>query len=258
MRPVAEFIGKRLVGAAQQAGEIVILFVQIWRWMFRRPFEFHNTFVQMQEIGVRSFPVVALTSISTGMVLALQTTLTLEYRFAGISSFLGGVVSLSLTRELGPVLTSLMVAGRVGSSIAAELGTMAVTEQLDALHSMATHPIQYLGVPRFLACMFMLPLLTLFADAIGIVGGGFVSYMYSGIPMSHYFDTVNFYLRMSDVMNGVVKTVVFGMVIATVGCYMGFNTMGGAEGVGRSTTRAVVISSILILIFDYILTAVLF
>jgi len=258
VKPLAEWIGGQLLKAALQTGEIVMLHGRLWRWMFRRPFEAQNTLVQMLEIGVRSFPVVALTSLSTGMVLALQTALTLEYRFAGISQFLGGVVSLSITRELGPVLTALMVAGRVGSAIAAELGTMAVTEQLDALQTMATHPIQYLGVPRLLACMVMLPTLTIFADAIGIVGGGLVSVMYSGIPMSHYFDTVNFYLRMGDVMNGLVKTVVFGMTIATIGCYMGFTTTGGAEGVGRSTTRAVVISSIMILIFDYILTALLF
>lgn len=258
MTRLAEILGSSLLRAAHQAGGIVLLFGQIWRWMFRAPFGWRETLLQMMEIGVRSFWVVTLTSISTGMVLALQTSYSLGHRFAGIEYYLGGVVSLSITRELGPVLTALMVTGRVGSAIAAELGTMAVTEQLDALHTMATHPTQYLGVPRFIACLIMLPILTIFADAIGIFGGGLVSSMYSGVPWGHYMDMVNYYLRIHDVMNGLIKTVVFGMTIATVGCYMGFNTTGGAEGVGRSTTRSVVTASILILIFDYILTAMLF
>jgi len=257
MMKAIEAIGRRSLTLVEEAGEIAMLGARVARWMFRRPFEWRNLLAHMMEVGVRSLPVVTLTAISTGMVLALQTSSTLEYRIQGISQFLGGIVALSMVRELGPVLTSLMVAGRVGSAIAAELGTMVVTEQVDALETMATSPVQYLAVPRVLACALMLPVLTVYADAIGIIGGGIVSSAYADVSFYQYGDAVRFYLRASDVMNGLIKTLAFGTIIGVVGCSMGFRTSGGAEGVGRATTRSVVVASILILIFDYILSSLL-
>ncbi len=255
---VIQGIGRRTLTILNEAGQIVMLGAQVGRWAFRRPFEWRNTMIQMYEVGVRSLPVVTLTALSTGMVLALQTSSTLEYRIQGISAFLGGIVSLSICRELGPVLTCLMVAGRVGSAFAAELGTMAVTEQIDALETMATSPVQYLAVPRVVACALMMPVLAIFADVVGICGGAIISTTYADVSVYQYGDAVRFYLRASDVINGLIKTFVFGITIALVGCYMGFRTSGGAEGVGRLTTRAVVLSSIMILIFDYVMTAMMF
>jgi phospholipid/cholesterol/gamma-HCH transport system permease protein len=210
----------------------------------------------MEEVGIRSFPVVTITSAFTGMVLALQS-------FTGFKRFdaetmVGTVVALSMTRELGPVLTGLMVSGRVGSAMAAELGTMRVTEQIDALFTLGTNPIQYLIVPRFLATTLMLPVLVIFSDVIGIVGGYLVSVQILGTNPTLYFRRTWDFLELSDLYSGLLKAIFFGMIIATISCYQGFSTEGGAEGVGRATTRAVVIASLMILISNYFITAVLF
>jgi len=210
----------------------------------------------MQEVGVRSFPVVIITAAFTGMVLALQSFT--GFKRFGAETMVGTVVALSMTRELGPVLTGLMVSGRVGSAMAAELGTMRVTEQIDALYTLATNPIKYLIVPRFLASTFMLPILVIFADVIGIVGGYLVSVQILGTNPTLYVRRTWNYLELNDLYSGLIKALFFGMIIAIISCYQGFNAQGGAEGVGKATTRAVVFSSLTILVSNYFITAFLF
>ncbi len=210
---------------------------------------------QLEQIGAQSVPVVLTTALFTGMVLALQAGLTLEVKLKGVTQFMGRTVALPFLRELGPVLTALIVTGRIGSSIAAEIGTMEVTEQVDALKTLATPPLRYLGVPRLLACLLMLPLLAALADGVGLLGGFLVARLALGLPANVYWGDVPNMVTVADMLSGLLKTVFFGGVIAVVSCYQGFQTSGGAEGVGRATTRAVVWSSIMILVSDYFLTA---
>lgn len=211
--------------------------------------------VQLEQIGTLSVPVVLTTALFTGMVLALQAGLTLEVKLKGVTQFMGRTVALPFLRELGPVLTGLIVAGRIGSAIAAEIGTMAVTEQVDALKTLATPPLRYLGVPRLLACVLMLPLLAALADVVGLLGGYVVAHLVLGLPSNVYWGDVPNMVSVGDFVSGVGKTLFFGLIIAVVSCYQGFQASGGAEGVGKATTRAVVWSSILILVSDYFLTA---
>jgi phospholipid/cholesterol/gamma-HCH transport system permease protein len=240
----------------EEAGKIMILFAQTSSWIFRPPFEGREILRQMQEVGVRSFPVVVITAAFTGMVLALQSFT--GFKRFGAETMVGTVVALSVTRELGPVLTGLMVSGRVGSAMAAELGTMRVTEQIDALYTLATNPVKYLIVPRFLAALIMLPILVIFADIIGILGGYLVSVQILGTNPTLYFRRTWNFLELDDLYIGLLKALFFGMIIATISCYQGFSAQGGAEGVGRATTKAVVISSLTILISNYFITALLF
>ena len=210
---------------------------------------------QMESVGFRSLPVVLTTALFTGMVLALQASDSLEKILMGISQFIGRTVALPFVRELGPVLTALIVTGRIGSGIAAEIGTMQVTEQVDALKTLATPPLRYLGVPRLAACVLMLPLLTLMANVVGIAGGWLVAVSTAGISTRTYVEDIPQMLVLSDIWKGVGKAPFFGAIIAVVSCYHGFAARDGAEGVGHATTRAVVASSILSLIADYLLTA---
>ena len=227
--------------------------------ILRRPrprvFEARESFESMSSAGVNSIMVALVTAMFTGMVLALQTGITLERKMAGISSYLGGMVAVSMVRELGPVLTALIVTGRVGSAFAAEIGTMRVTEQIDALNTLATNPVKYLIIPRLVACVAMLPILTLFSDAIGVFGGFLVALTRFGQSPSLYADNALSMVQLADLFSGLTKSLFFGFIIATVSCYKGFTTSGGAEGVGRSTTSAVVLSSMAILGADYFLTA---
>ncbi len=250
------WIGEYAIRFVEESGKIMILFSQILSWIFRPPLEGRVILNQMQEVGVRSFPVVMITAAFTGMVLALQSFT--GFKRFGAESMVGTVVALSVTRELGPVLTGLMVSGRVGSAMAAELGTMRVTEQIDALYTLATNPIKYLIVPRFLAAMIMLPILVVFADVIGILGGYLVSVQILGTNPTLYFRRTWGYLEPIDLYSGLLKAVFFGMIIATISCYQGFSAQGGAEGVGRATTKAVVLSSLTILISNYFITVFLF
>lgn len=222
-----------------------------WRRLRDRRWDF--VLEQMEKVGVASFPLVFLTSLFTGMVLALQTAYQLQKISAEL--YIGSLVALSMVRELGPVLTALVIAGRVGASITAELGTMQVTEQIDALQTLATDPVRYLAVPRLVALVAMLPLLTLYADLVGILGGYVVGVYKLGIGSSLYMNMTWDALRFKDLFTGLLKSVVFAVVIATIACYEGFETSGGAEGVGRSTTMAVVISFILIITSDCFFTA---
>jgi phospholipid/cholesterol/gamma-HCH transport system permease protein len=249
-------IGIDVIRLIENTGRIAILFVQTIGWIFRPPWEGREILKQMEEVGVRSFPVVAITSAFTGMVLALQSYT--GFKRFGAETMVGTVVALSMTRELGPVLTGLMVSGRVGSAMAAELGTMRVTEQIDALYTLATNPVQYLIVPRFLATTIMLPVLVIFSNVIGILGGYLVSVQILGTNPTHYIRRTWDFLELNDLYSGLIKAVFFGMIIAMISCYQGFSTVGGAEGVGRATTKAVVFSSLMILISNYFITAILF
>ena len=211
---------------------------------------------QMMEIGYYSLPVVGLTAIFTGAVLALQT-------YTGFSRFnaessIASVVVISITRELGPVLAGLMVAGRVGASMAAEIGTMRVTEQIDALTTLSTNPMKYLIAPRIMAGLITMPLLVLVADIIGVYGGYLVSIHKLGFSPGNYLKSTFDFLEYKDVISGLVKAGVFGFIIALMGCYHGFNSKGGAQGVGRATTNAVVSASILILCSNYLITELFF
>lgn len=219
---------------------------------FQRPFYWRDVFVQMDAIGVQSILIVGLTGVFTGMVLALQSAVQLQQ--FGASMFVGQLVGASVIRELGPVLTALMVAGRVGSGIAAELGSMRVGEQIDALEAMGTDPIKKLVKPRVLAGIVMLPVLTVVTDFIAIVGGNLIAWLSLHQDAVTYWNSVWSGLYMSDLFTGLAKPLVFGFIITIMACYRGLNTTGGTEGVGRATTQAVVLSSVLILASDFFLT----
>lgn len=203
------------------------------------------------EIGVRSLPVVIITGGFIGMVLAVQTYD--QFRMMHLETRLGAVINVALVKELGPVLAAVMLAGRVGSAIAAELGTMRVTEQIDALEALGANPVRYLVVPRFLACFLLIPLLTAIADGIGILGGWFYSCEHLGISSFHYWQHSVSYVTVYDVVSGLVKSVFFGAAIALIACHRGFNCGPGAEGVGRAATEAFVLSFIAILVIDFFL-----
>jgi phospholipid/cholesterol/gamma-HCH transport system permease protein len=255
MTSLLELIGKRTSNFIREMGAVIVFFGQTLRWTFSSPFYFKNLLKQMEQIGVNSVPVVLTTAISTGMVLALQSYT--GFKRFGAQSLIGAVVSLSMTRELGPVLTGLMVAGRAGAAMAAELGTMRVTEQIDALYTMATNPMKYLVVPRFLASTIMMFFLSALGMYIGILGGYFVGVKVLGTnPVTYMNQSIN-NTQVEDIWYGLVKSLVFGAVVGIIGCYKGFNTEGGAEGVGKATTGAVVVSCMLILILDYFLSALL-
>jgi phospholipid/cholesterol/gamma-HCH transport system permease protein len=248
-------LGEQVYAVLTEMGKVLMFLGQTLRWTFSSPFYVKSVLKQMEMIGVNSVPVVMTTAISTGMVLALQSYT--GFKRFGAESLIGAVVSLSMTRELGPVLTGLMVAGRAGASMAAELGTMKVTEQIDALTTLATNPMKYLVVPRFVASTVMMFFLTVLGMMIGVTGGYFVGVKVLGTnPVTYYNQSIN-NTEMTDIWYGLVKALVFGAVVGLIGCYKGFNTEGGAEGVGKATTGAVVISSMLILILDYFLSALL-
>ena len=202
-------------------------------------------------IGVLSLPVVMLTGMFIGMVLAVQTFT--QFHQLGMESILGGVISLSLVRELGPVLAATMLAGRVGSSVAAELGTMRVTEQIDALSSMGVNPIHYLVVPRFLACLILIPALTIIADVTGVFGGAFYCIYVLDINSHHYWENARDFVRLFDMFIGMFKSVFFGGIIALISCHQGFHCTEGAEGVGRAATQSFVYSFVAILLLDLLL-----
>jgi phospholipid/cholesterol/gamma-HCH transport system permease protein len=246
----------KTIGFFEEAGRIVILFVNTLIWTFRPPLNLKNIVLQMEYVGINSFFVVFIMSIFIGMVFALQS-------FSGFQkfhaeAFVGTIVALAMVRELGPVFSGLMVSGRVGAAMAAELGTMKVTEQIDALNTLATNPIKYLVVPRFLASLFVMPILIIFSDIVGIIGGYLVSVYILDQNSEVYKKRTWDYMELEDIYIGLIKACVFGVIIAIVSCHQGFHTMGGAEGVGKATTRAVVQSSLLILISNYFITALLF
>jgi len=238
------------------SGRLALFGIAAISHCFRPPFYPRLIARQMIDIGYYSLPVVGLTALFTGMVLALQTHTGFS-RFAAEGA-VATVVVLSMTRELGPVIAALMVAGRIGAAIAAELGTMRVTDQIDALSTLSTNPYKYLVVPRLLAGTAMVPALVLVSDIIGVFGGFLVGTYKLGFNASGYLNQTSDYLRSDDVISGLIKAGVFGFIVALMGCYFGYHSRGGAQGVGAATTYAVVSASIMILLTDYLLTSVLF
>jgi phospholipid/cholesterol/gamma-HCH transport system permease protein len=239
----------------RQLGEVGILFAATFKNLFRKPWEKKNFLQQLDEIGARTLPVVSLTAAFGGLVFGLQTYIGFHrYIGQGSEAYGGPIISLGLTKELIPILVGLMVAGRVGSSMAAEIGTMRISEQVDALFTLGVDPNRYLVVPRMAAAFLMLPCLTLFGDIIGIVCGMLYNVTIMGVNGRVYLRNTLQYLQFWDVMTGLLKAAVFGVIIAVIGCWQGLKTEGGAEGVGRATTRTVVIASICILIVNFFLS----
>jgi phospholipid/cholesterol/gamma-HCH transport system permease protein len=251
-----KLIIKKINDVCNQVGSMIILFFEIIYWAFKRKLDFSNIIYQCQESGVKSFPVILLTSFSTGMVLALQMGLVMQ-RWLGYPMFVGMTVGFSEVKELGPILTAIVIAGRVGAAITAELGTMKVTEQIDALYTLGSHPTHYLAVPRFISCLLMVPALTLLSMVISVIGGLFISVTILNIPSSVYFSDIFDYMYINDFLHGFIKAIIFGIIIAWVSIYKGFNCEGGAEGVGKATTDSVVLSMILIIVSDYFLSSIL-
>ncbi len=235
-----------------QLQEITQLILSAFGSLFRRPRYYAEAIKQMDIIGVGSLPIIILTGFFTGGVLALQTYPTLAY-FGGQSQT-GRLVAYTLIRELGPVLAALMVAGRMGSAIAAELGSMVVSQQIDAMRAFGTNPTRKLVAPRITALVLMLPLLTVAADIFGIIGGGVVGKYIYELPVNVYTTSVRYGITPQDIIGGVIKPLVFGLIIGSISCYKGLNTTGGTVGVGRSTTNAVVVSSIVVIITDFFLS----
>jgi phospholipid/cholesterol/gamma-HCH transport system permease protein len=255
MNPLAT-IGRVFIGFLAGLGRIALFAANTVSHCVRPPFYPSLIARQMMDIGFFSLPVVGLTALFTGMVLALQS-------YTGFARFqaegaVATVVVLSMTRELGPVIAGLMVAGRIGASMAAEIGTMRVTEQIDALVTLSTNPYKYLVVPRVLAAVAMLPILVLVADVIGVLGGYLVAVYKLNFNMSSYLRQTVDFLEWMDVISGLVKAAVFGFLIAMLGCFHGYSSGGGAQGVGRATTNSVVSASIMILVVDYMLTELFF
>lgn len=264
MERVAAALDEWLRGTAVGVHEYFTLAGRALRFVFVRPFYWRDIVSQMDRIGVGSLPIVMLTGLFTGMVLALQSSV--ELAKFGADAYVGSLVGASMIRELGPVLASLMVTGRVGSAIAAEIGSMKVTEQLEALQSFGTDPIKKLVTPRVIAGLVCMPLLTIVADVLGILGGMVIAVFDVGVPADAYLRSVWTTIARSgfvfgvfprDFVSGLLKPFVFGGIITLTGCYFGLSTEGGTEGVGTSTTRAVVAASILILAVDYFLTQAL-
>lgn len=255
LNPVAA-LGRGVLGACRSVGAIALFALEAVSHLFRPPFYARLFLRHLVEIGYFSLPVVALTAVFTGMVLALQS-------YTGFARFnaegaVANVVVLSITRELGPVLAGLMVAGRIGASFAAEIGTMRVTDQIDALTTLSTNPMKYLVAPRLLAGVVALPFLVVVADILGVMGGWLVGTTKLGFASAGYLKATIDFLQVMDVVSGLVKAAVFGFVIALMGSWCGYASRGGAQGVGAATTAAVVTSSILILALDYALTEMFF
>jgi len=242
----------------EQLGEIGLLAVRSFRNVFRKPWEKEILVEQLEEIGVRSLPVVSLTAAFGGLVFGLQTYIGFHrYVGPGSEAFGGPIISLGLSKELIPILVGLMVTGRVGSAMAAEIGTMKITEQIDALFSLGADPNRYLVVPRILACLVMLPCLTLYGDIVGIAAGFVYNVLIMGVNRVIYLNNTLLYLELWDVVSGLIKASIFGIIIALIGCWQGMRAEGGAEGVGRATTKTVVIASISILIVNFFLSKAL-
>ena len=249
-------LGRFVLDACGFAGRLALFTLEGISHLIRPPYYGRMFARALIEIGYFSLPVVALTAVFTGMVLALQS-------YTGFARFsaegaIANLVVLSVTRELGPVLAGLMVAGRVGAAMAAEIGTMRVTDQIDALTTLSTNPMKYLVTPRLLAASIALPLLVVIADIIGVLGGFIIATAKLGFNPYTYLSNTLAFMQTMDVVSGLVKAAVFGFLVALMGCFFGYNSRGGAEGVGSATTAAVVSASVLILAFDYVLTEMFF
>jgi phospholipid/cholesterol/gamma-HCH transport system permease protein len=254
---VIEFIGSKILYALRIIGEVLIL---LWRTvisMREAPRNVSSICSQVAIIGYETLPIASVMAFFVGMVLALQTGI--ELAKYGTQEIIGSIVGLSMVRELGPVMTSFLVAGRAGSAIAAEIGVMKVYEEIDALQTLDIDPVRYLAMPRLIAALICVPLLTIFADCIGIAGGAIISHLHPRLFISYgtYIDSMRQALKFKEIAVGLTKSFVFGGIIALISCYVGFKTSGGARGIGIATTRSVVLSFMLILVADYFLTRIL-
>ena len=241
-------LGGLVIDSIAGLGDIALFAIRTFSWLMTRLPRRETMLPNFYQIGVLSFPVVALTGTFIGMVLSVQSYS--QFRVLNLETRLGAVINMTLVRELGPVLAATMLAGRVGSAMAAELGTMRVTEQIDALASMGANPLHYLVVPRFLACLVLIPTLTIMADFMGVVGGALYSIVILGIDSHHYWDNSRRFVGNYDLFSGIFKSLFFGAAIAVISCHRGFNCSPGAEGVGRAATEAFVNSFVMILIID--------
>ena len=248
---VVHRLGRTTIELVVAMGDLALFALEMLVWMVRRPPRRAVLTRCLYQVGVRSIPVVVITGGFIGMVLAVQSYD--QFRLMRMETRLGAVINISLVKELGPVLAATMLAGRVGSAIAAELGTMRVTEQIDALRALGANPIQYLVVPRFLACFWMIPLLTAVADGVGMLGGWFLSTQVLGVDSFHYWHHACHYVTAYDVMSGVLRSFFFGAAIAVIACHRGFRCGAGAEGVGHAATESFVFSFIAILALDFFL-----
>ncbi len=252
-----ERIGGKLIRFNDIFGEMIVLCGQTLYFFREAPRNIQSIMTQMVIIGYETLPIASVMAFFVGMVLALQTGI--ELQKYGAQNIIGQIVGHSMVRELGPVMTSFLVAGRAGSAMAAELGVMTVYEEIDALRTLDINPVRYLVMPRLIACLVCVPALVIYSDCIGIIGGAMVSNLHPKIFVSYatYYDSLTIALKIKEIGNGLIKSVVFGGIIAMVACYVGFKTTGGARGIGQSTTRSVVLSFMLILIADYFLTRIL-
>jgi phospholipid/cholesterol/gamma-HCH transport system permease protein len=251
-RDVFANLGASTRRAIEYMGGVSTLALRAVGRSFRGRFPLVATVYQIEQIGLRSVPIAVMTAVSVGMVMALQFAYGLT-RF-GAKAYVGPVVAVAIVRELGPVLTALMVGGRIGSGMAAELGSMRVTEQIDAIHALGADPIRKLVIPRVVATVFILPLLVVMADALGVLGGLVISLVELDTSAVYYIDSVLSAVRINDFFSGVGKSVFFAFFIAVIACYEGFQTRGGTEGVGQATTRTVVLASTFVLVSDFFLT----
>jgi len=248
-------LGRTVIDSCDILGSFTLFLIEAIKTFLSSKLKISKTFNQMNRIGVESLTIIALTGLFTGMVLALQTYI--GFQRVGGEQLIGAIVALGIIRELGPVLTGLMVTGRAGSAITAEIGTMVITEQIDALKTLQINTLQYLVVPRIVASTFILPFLTLFSMIIGIIGGYIVCVYVLELSPEDYETSIRNYVELKDIHGGLIKAAVFGFILSLVGTYKGINTYGGARGVGMATTQSVVAGSILILISNYFLTKML-
>ena len=247
-------IGSKFLAITQTVGERLMFLCETVYYFKEAPRNLNSIFRQMSLIGIGTLPIAMLVALFVGMVLAVQTGS--ELAKYGTQEAIGAIVGISMVKELGPVMTSLLVAGRIGSAMAAEVGAMQVYEEIDALKTLEINPVRYLAMPRLIACLFAVPALVAFSMVVGIVGGGIVADVNPRIdvPFSVYYDNMIRALNYKEIFKGLLKAMVFGGIIAHVGCYIGFKTSGGARGIGESTTRSVVLCFLLIMIANYLLT----
>ncbi len=255
VRDVAAVPGGVLTQAVLAVGDLAAFSADTLAWLFRRRPGAGTLLSSFYYVGVRSVPVVAITGTFIGMVLAVQSYN--QFNQFGLATRLGGIINLSIIRELGPVLAATMLAGRVGSAMAAELATMRVTEQIDALACLGVNPVHYLAVPRFLACVLLIPLLAIMANFMGVMGGALICTKLYHVEPHHYWTNAQGYIGLWDLTMGLIKPMFFGAAIALISCHRGFNSRAGAEGVGRAATEAFVTSFIVILVLDFLLGVML-
>lgn len=249
---LVSLFGTGAVDLLVTVGDFTIFSLQTLSWLLRRRPQVRTILPVFYAVGVSSVPVVAVTGMFIGMVMAVQFYY--QFHVVGLSTRLGSLINISIVRELGPVLAATMLAGRVGSAMAAELATMRITEQVDALSVLGTHPLAYLVVPRLLACVLLIPLLAVLADFMGVMGGAFICTRFYSVEPHYYWEHSQHFISIWDVFNGLIKSIFFGILIALISCHRGLNSRrAGAEGVGRAATEAFVISFIVILIIDFFL-----